>query len=84
MLREHPYIQRARITESITERGVTQRLIVETDINLSQERNSADDKKLARLKSYLTNLAMNDFGDFSEIEIRPYGDQDDIESECAA
>lgn len=78
MLREHPHIQRARIMETLTERGIMQRLVVETNINLTEKRTETDKQKLSKLKAFLNNIATNDFGDFREIEIRPYEEETDF------
>lgn len=82
MLTEHPHIRRTRILEMMTESGIIQRLIVETDINLSEKRTPSDNQKLTMLKAFLNNLALNDFADFREIEIRQFSEADEMG--CAA
>ncbi len=84
MLTEHPHIQRTRIMETMTERGITQKLIVETDIDLSVMRTVSDTQKLTNLKAFLNNLALNDFADFREIEIRQFENSDEFDCSLVA
>lgn len=84
MLTEHPHIQRTRVMETLTERGIIQKLIVETDINLSAMRTASDNQKLTNLKAFLNNLALNDFADFREIEIRQFETADELDCPMVA
>jgi len=79
MLSGHPHIDRVRVHEQVINGQFTQKLIVETNIDLSEKRSKKDASNLSKLEEFLKVLAGNDFADFREIEIRPsssneYGD----------
>lgn len=72
MLSGHPHIKRLRFQENLVNGSMKQTLVVETDINLSDQQSPLEAKQLNSLKEYLHILARNDFADFNHIEIRPH------------
>ena len=72
MLSGHPHIKRLRFQENLINGQMRQTLVVETDINLSDNRTPKDEAQLSHLQDFLKILAVNDFADFNHIEIRPH------------
>lgn len=72
MLSGHPHIERLRVQEFFKDGRLLQKLIVETNLNLSSNRTPAENSKIKALEDFLKVLAGHDFADFREIEIRPF------------
>lgn len=70
MLSGHPHIKNIRISETYVNDCPHRRLIVDTDLPMPQSGLIEDNKKLLALHDYLERIAINDFADFDEVEIR--------------
>lgn len=70
MLSGHPHIEKLRISESLLQGRLLRRLVVDTNLSMPPSGRIEENKDLYALHNYLETLAINDFADFDEIEIR--------------
>lgn len=70
MLSGHPNIKSLRVSESILPGRILRRLVVETDLTMPLSGRIEENQKLYDLHNYLEGIAVNDFADFDEVEIR--------------
>jgi len=70
MLSGHPHIKSLRVSESILPDRILRRLVVETDLMMPPSGRIEENQKLYDLHNYLEDIAVNDFADFDEVEIR--------------
>ncbi len=74
MLSEHPYITNLRVSESFLHGRLSRRLVVDTDLSMPESGRIEENEKLLALHNYLEALAVHDFADFDEVEIRAKAD----------
>lgn len=70
MLSGHPNIKSIRVSETYVQNLVRRRLVVDTDLVMPQSGRIEENDKLLALHDYLEHIAVNDFADFDEVEIR--------------
>lgn len=70
MLSEHPHIKGLRVSESFLQGRMLRRLVVDTDLAMPDSGRIEDNEKLLALHNYLEEIALHDFADFDEVEIR--------------
>jgi hypothetical protein len=70
MLSGHPHIKSIRVSETFFNDRVNRRLVVDTDLAMPASGRIEENDKLLDLHNYLEAIAMNDFADFDEVEIR--------------
>lgn len=70
MLSGHPHITNLRVSESYQHGRVSRRLVVDTDLFMPRSGRIEENEKLLDLHNYLEGIAMHDFADFDEVEIR--------------
>lgn len=70
MLSGHPHIRSLRISESFLQGRTLRRLVVDTDLSMPDSGRIEENQKLQDLHNYLEAIALNDFADFDEVEIR--------------
>jgi hypothetical protein len=70
MLSGHPNINSLRVSESFLANRLMRRLVVETDLVMPESGRIEENAKLYDLHNYLEQIALNDFADFDEVEIR--------------
>jgi hypothetical protein len=75
MLSGHPHITNLRISESFLHGRISRRLVVDTDLAMPSSGRIEENKKLLALHNYLEEIAINDFADFDEVEIRAQEDE---------
>lgn len=70
MLSAHPHIKSMRISETFLHDKTMRRLVIDTDLMMPQSGRIEENRRLLDLHNYLEQLAMHDFADFDEVEIR--------------
>lgn len=70
MLSGHPHIKNLRVSESFLQGRMLRRLVVDTDLSMPRSGRIEENEKLLALHNYLEQIAMHDFADFDEVEIR--------------
>ena len=70
MLSGHPHIKSLRVSEAILPDKILRRLVVETDLLMPLSGRIEENQKLYDLHNYLEDIAVHDFADFDEVEIR--------------
>lgn len=70
MLSGHPHIKSVRVSESFLHDKTLRRLVVDTDLAMPESGRIEENRKLLDLHNYLEQIAMHDFADFDEVEIR--------------
>lgn len=70
MLSGHPHITNLRVSESFLQGRVMRRLVVDTDLSMPRSGRIEENDKLLALHNYLEEIALHDFADFDEVEIR--------------
>jgi hypothetical protein len=70
MLSHHPHITHLRVSESFFQGRMLRRLVVDTDLSMPDSGRLEDNDKLLALHNYLEEIALHDFADFDEVEIR--------------
>ncbi len=70
MLIGHPHIKTTRVSEYVMNGRVRQKLIVETDLAMPGSGRIEENAALHDLHNYLESLALYDFADFEEVEIK--------------
>jgi len=70
MLSGHPHIKSLRVSESFFNHEIRRRLVVDTDLVMPSSGRIEENDKLLALHDYLEHIAVHDFADFDEVEIR--------------
>lgn len=70
MLSGHPHIKSIRVSETFLQDRLNRRLVVDTDLLMPASGRIEENEKLLDLHNYLEHIAVNDFADFDEVEIR--------------
>lgn len=70
MISGHPYITGMRVSEIFLNDRVKRRLVVDTNLVMPQSGRIEENEKLLDLHNYLEEMAVHDFADFDEVEIR--------------
>lgn len=70
MLSGHPNIKSIRVSETFLDDRLRRRLVVDTDLMMPPSGRIEENDKLLALHNYLEDIAVNDFADFDEVEIR--------------
>jgi hypothetical protein len=70
MLSGHPNIKSIRVSEIYERNQLRRRLVVDTDLVMPSSGRIEENDKLLALHDYLEHIAVNDFADFDEVEIR--------------
>ncbi len=70
MLSGHPHIKSIRVSETYLQDRINRRLVVDTDLMMPASGRIEENEKLLDLHNYLENIAVHDFADFDEVEIR--------------
>lgn len=70
MLSGHPNIKSIRVSETFLDDRMRRRLVVDTDLMMPESGRIEENDKLLALHNYLEDIAVNDFADFDEVEIR--------------
>lgn len=70
MLSGHPNIKSIRVSETYTQNRMRRRLVVDTDLVMPPSGRIEENDKLLALHDYLEHIAVHDFADFDEVEIR--------------
>jgi len=70
MLSGHPHIKSVRVSETFINDSMHRRLVVDTDLKMPASGRLEENDKLLDLHNYLEYIAVNDFADFDEVEIR--------------
>jgi len=70
MLSGHPHIKSIRVSETFLHDKTLRRLVVDTDLMMPSSGRIEENDKLLDLHNYLEHIAVNDFADFDEVEIR--------------
>lgn len=70
MLSGHPHIKSARISETFLQHKTLRRLVVDTDLAMPPSGRLEENRRLLDLHNYLEQIALHDFADFDEVEIR--------------
>lgn len=73
MLSGHPHIKSIRVSETFLHDRMNRRLVVDTDLEMPASGRIEENDKLLALHNYLEYIAVNDFADFDEVEIRTPG-----------
>ena len=73
MLSEHPHITGIHISEGYLIDKPVRRLVVDTDLEMPESGRIEENRLLLDLHNYLEQLAIHDFADFDEVEIRTSG-----------
>lgn len=81
MLSGHPNITNLRISESFFHGRLSRRLVVDTDLAMPKSGRIEENAKLLALHNYLEEIALHDFADFDEVEIR--AQEDDLMKKSA-
>lgn len=74
MLSDHPHITNVRIIKSdlLVDKPL-RRLVVDTDLSMPESGLLEENIELLNLHNYLEEIALHDFADFDEVEIRTTG-----------
>ena len=70
MLSGHPNIKSIRVSETYFQDRLRRRLVVDTDLVMPASGRIEENDKLLALHDYLEHIAVHDFADFDEVEIR--------------
>ena len=70
MLSGHPNIKSIRVSETFVQDRMHRRLVVDTDLVMPSSGRIEENDKLLALHDYLEHIAVHDFADFDEVEIR--------------
>ncbi len=70
MLSGHPHITSIRVSEVFLQDRINRRLVVDTDLVMPESGRIEENTQLLDLHNYLEHIAVNDFADFDEVEIR--------------
>lgn len=70
MLSGHPHIKSIRVSETFDHDHMNRKLVVDTDLMMPPSGRIEENGKLLDLHNYLEYIAVNDFADFDEVEIR--------------
>lgn len=70
MLSGHPHITHLRVSESFLHGRLSRRLVVDTDLAMPRSGRIEENEKLLALHNQLEEIALHDFADFDEVEIR--------------
>lgn len=70
MLSGHPHIKSIRVSETFLHDQISRRLVVDTDLLMPESGRIEENEQLLDLHNYLEHIAVNDFADFDEVEIR--------------
>jgi hypothetical protein len=70
MLSGHPHIKSVRVSETFLHDKTLRRLVVDTDLAMPESGRLEENHKLLDLHNYLEQIALHDFADFDEVEIR--------------
>lgn len=70
MLSGHPHIKSIRVSETYLNDRMRRRLVVDTDLAMPASGRIEENAQLLALHNYLEHIAVNDFADFDEVEIR--------------
>lgn len=70
MLSGHPNIKSIRVSVTYEQNQLRRRLVVDTDLVMPRSGRIEENDKLLALHDYLEHIAVNDFADFDEVEIR--------------
>lgn len=76
MLSGHPHITNIRISETFFNDRPLRRLVVDTDLAMPESGRIEENTPLLDLHNYLEQMAMHDFADFDEVQIRTAGSDD--------
>lgn len=77
MLSGHPHIKSMRVSEIFLADKVNRLLVVDTDLTMPESGRIEENAKLLDLHNYLEQLAINDFADFDQVEIRTPSPKDE-------
>ncbi len=77
MLSGHPHIKSIRVSESFLDGDIHRRLVVDTDLTMPESGRIEENEKLLDLHNYLEYIAIHDFADFDEVQIRTLVPQND-------
>lgn len=74
MLSDHPHITNIQIIKSdlLVDKPL-RRLVVDTDLSMPESGLLEENIELLNLHNYLEEIALHDFADFDEVEIRTTG-----------
>lgn len=70
MLSGHPHIKNIRVSETFLLDKTLRRLVVDTDLAMPESGRIEENHHLLDLHNYLEQIALHDFADFDEVEIR--------------
>lgn len=70
MLSGHPHIKSIRVSETFLADKILRRLVVDTDLIMPDSGRIEENYRLLDLHNYLEHIALHDFADFDEVEIR--------------
>lgn len=70
MISGHPHILNMQVSEVVLNDRPRRLLVVDTDLEMPASGLIEDNEPLLDLHNYLEEIAVNDFGDFDEVEIR--------------
>lgn len=70
MISGHPHIKGIRVSETFIMNRMSRRLVVDTDLMMPDSGRIEENEKLLDLHNYLEHIAVHDFADFNEVEIR--------------
>ena len=70
MLSGHTNIKSISVSETYMQNRMRRRLVVDTDLVMPRSGRIEENDKLLALHNYLEQIAVNDFADFDEVEIR--------------
>ncbi len=82
MLSGHPNIKSIRVSEIFLDDRMRRLLVVDTDLMMPQSGRIEENHKLLALHNYLEDIAVNDFADFDEVEIRTPRVAGDLKSDA--
>lgn len=70
MLTGHPHIKHIRVSEQYINHRLLRRLVVDTDLMMPASGRIEENDALFKLHNFLEHIAIHDFADFDEVEIR--------------
>ncbi len=70
MISEHPHIKNICVSEILLNDRINRRLVVDTDLVMPRSGRIEENDDLLDLHNYLETIAVNDFENFDEVEIR--------------
>lgn len=70
MLSEHPHIKHIQVSETFLNNRMHRLLVVDTDLSMPSSGRIEENRALLALHDYLERIAVHDFADFDEVEIR--------------